>query len=155
VHGDGGNLTGAGAVSLLLLLADLERGDAQAGQGEGRLRCLGLDLAAEKLAADPLELLTDVQLCGVQVDELPGESEYLAFAQAQDQDQDKGGVQGLARMPGRLQEPFLPLYGIERIGQRPSDPLASRGPRADDRLDRLQQLHPVAPQAEICVSVLA
>ena len=75
-------LTGAGAVSVLLLLADLERSDAQARQGEGRFRCLGLDLAAEELAADPLELLTDVQLCGVQVDELPGESEYLAFAQA-------------------------------------------------------------------------
>ena len=73
-------LTGAGAVSVLLLLADLERGDAQARQGEGCFRRLGLDLAAAELAADPLELPTDVQLCGVQVDELPGESEYFAFS---------------------------------------------------------------------------
>jgi len=93
------------AVRILLFHANLERRHAQLGQWQWCLGCLGLDLAAEKLAADPLELLTDVQLCGVQVDELPGESEYLAFALAQDQDQDKGGVQGLARVPGRFQEP--------------------------------------------------
>jgi len=29
--------------------------------------------------ADPLELLTDIQLGGVQVDELPGEPENLAL----------------------------------------------------------------------------
>ena len=46
--------------------------------------------------ADPLELLADIQLGGVQVDEFPGEPEYLAFAQAQDQDQDEGGVECLA-----------------------------------------------------------
>jgi hypothetical protein len=45
-------LTGAGAVSVLLLLADLECGDAQARQGEGCFRCLGLDLAAEELLDD-------------------------------------------------------------------------------------------------------
>ena len=37
--------------------------------------------------ADQLELLADIQLGGVQVDEFPGEPEYLAFAQAQDQDE--------------------------------------------------------------------
>jgi len=55
--------------------------------------------------ADPLELLADIQLGGVQVDEFPGEPEYLAFAQAQDQDQDEGGVERLACVPGRFEEP--------------------------------------------------
>jgi len=55
--------------------------------------------------ADPLELLADIQLGGVQVDEFPGEPEYLAFAQAQDQDQDEGGVECLACAPGRFEEP--------------------------------------------------
>jgi hypothetical protein len=51
--------------------------------GEWCFGCLGLDRAAEELATDLLALLTDVKLCGIQVDELPGKSEYLAFAQAQ------------------------------------------------------------------------
>ena len=55
--------------------------------------------------ADPLEPLADIQLGGVQVDEFPGEPEYLAFAQAQDQDQDEGGVERLACVPGRFDEP--------------------------------------------------
>ena len=55
--------------------------------------------------ADPLEPLADIQLGGVQVDEFPGEPEYLAFAQAQDQDQDEGGVERLACVPGRFEEP--------------------------------------------------
>jgi hypothetical protein len=36
--------------------------------------------------ADPLGLLSDIQLGGTQVDEFPGEPTYLAFAQDQDQD---------------------------------------------------------------------
>ena len=42
--------------------------------------------------ADSLELLADVQLGGVQVDELPGKPEYLALTQTKDQDQDEGCI---------------------------------------------------------------
>jgi hypothetical protein len=48
------------AVSVLLLLAGLECGDAQVGQRQRCLRCLGLDLAADELAPDSLELLSDI-----------------------------------------------------------------------------------------------
>ncbi len=59
---------GAGTVGILLLSADLERGDAQVGQRQRCLGCLGLDLAADELVTDALELLADVQLSGVEVD---------------------------------------------------------------------------------------
>ena len=40
-----------------------------------------------------LNLLTDVQLGSVEVDQLPGEPENLALAQAQDQDEHERRVQ--------------------------------------------------------------
>ena len=45
------------------------------------------------MAADALELLADVQLTRVEVDQLPGEPEDFALAQAQDQNQNEGRVQ--------------------------------------------------------------
>ena len=77
--------SGPGAVGFLLVVAELERGHAQFRQRKRRLRRLGLDLATEQLVADPLDLLSDVQFGGVEVDQFPGETEYLALAQAQDQ----------------------------------------------------------------------
>ena len=62
-------------------MADLERGDAQSGERKGRFRGLGLDLTAEELAADPLELFADVQLGGVEVDQFPGKPEDFTLAQ--------------------------------------------------------------------------
>ena len=54
---------------------------------------------------DPLELLADVQLGSVEIDPIPGEPEYLALAQAQDDDENVSGVQRITVATGRLQEP--------------------------------------------------
>jgi hypothetical protein len=54
--------------------------------------------------ADPLDLLTDVELGGVEVDQFPGEPEDFALAQAQDQDQDGGGMQCFLVMRGGFEE---------------------------------------------------
>jgi hypothetical protein len=70
----------------LLLPAELERGDAQVGQGERGLGSFGLGLAAQELAANPLDLLTDIQLGGIEIDQLPGQPEQLPFAQPEDHD---------------------------------------------------------------------
>ena len=51
---------GALPVGVLLLPAELERGDAQVGEGKRGLGRLGLGLAAQELAADTLDLLADV-----------------------------------------------------------------------------------------------
>jgi hypothetical protein len=44
--------------------------------------------------ADALELLLHVQLNGVKIDLIPGQAEDFTSAQAEDEDQDEGGVQG-------------------------------------------------------------
>jgi hypothetical protein len=64
-----------------------------------------LTLTKHEPAADPLELLFDVQLGGVEVHVIPGQAEDFAFAQAENKDQDEGGVQGFGLMPGRFEEP--------------------------------------------------
>ena len=71
-------------VGVLLLPAELERGDAQVWEGERGFGCLGLGLAAQQLSADALKLLADVELGAVEVDELPGEAEQFPFAQPED-----------------------------------------------------------------------
>ena len=91
-------------VGVLLLLAELERRDAQVGEGQRGLGRFGLGLAAEELAADTLDLLADVELGAVEVDQLPGEAQEFALAQAEDQDQDVGGVQHVAVTAGRFEE---------------------------------------------------
>jgi hypothetical protein len=55
------------AVGVLLLPAELERGDTQAWEEERCFGCLGLGLAAQELAADALKLLTDVEFGAVEV----------------------------------------------------------------------------------------
>lgn len=42
--------------------------------------------------ADSLNLLTDVQLAGVDVGQVPGEAEDFSFTQTQHQNQDERGV---------------------------------------------------------------
>jgi hypothetical protein len=54
---------------------------------------------------DTLELFCHVQLGLVQIDLFPGQAEDFASAQAEDEDQDEGRVQGFARVPGRFEEP--------------------------------------------------
>ena len=49
-------VSGPVTVSILLLLADLECGHAQVGQWQRCLRGLGLDLAADELVTNALEL---------------------------------------------------------------------------------------------------
>ena len=44
-------------------------------------------------------------LGGVEIDPIPGEPEYLALAQAQDDDENVSGVQRITVVAGRLQEP--------------------------------------------------
>jgi len=67
-------------ISVLLLLADLKRSDAQIRQRQWCLGCLGLDLAADELVPDTLELFCHVQLGLVQVDLFPGQAENFASA---------------------------------------------------------------------------
>ena len=50
--------------------------------------------------ADSLNLLADVEFGGVQVDQLPGEPEYLALTQAQDQDEHECRVERFACRAG-------------------------------------------------------
>jgi len=50
--------------------------------------------------ADTLELLADVQLGGVEVDLVPGQAEDFTSAQAEDEDQDEGGVERFTGVPG-------------------------------------------------------
>ena len=95
---------GALAVGVLLLPAELERGDAQVRQGKRRLGCLGLGLPAQELAADALKLLTDVELSMIEVDQFPGEAEQFPFAQPEDQDQDVGRVQHVVVAAGRFKK---------------------------------------------------
>ena len=82
-------------VGVLLLLAEFQDGDAQIDERQGCLGGLGLDLAAMQLVADSLDLLSDIEIGGVEVDQIPGQAEDFALAQAHDEDQDEGGVEGL------------------------------------------------------------
>jgi hypothetical protein len=54
--------------------------------------------------ADALDLLAEVEFGLIQVDEFPGEPEYLALAQAQDQDEHERCVKRLTRGAGRYEE---------------------------------------------------
>ena len=78
------------AVGILLLLTDPECGRAQFGQRERCLRRLGLDLAADELASDALELFPHVQLAVFEVNLIPGQAEDFTSAQPKDEDQDEG-----------------------------------------------------------------
>lgn len=49
---------------------------------------------------DALELFADVQFGGIEVNLIPGQAENFALAQAEDEHQDEGRVQRLARVPG-------------------------------------------------------
>jgi hypothetical protein len=51
---------------------------------------------------DTLNLLADVQLGGVEIGLVPGKAEDFSLAQAEDEDQDEGGVERFAGMPGGL-----------------------------------------------------
>ena len=73
--------------------------------GSGALGGLGLDLAAMQLVADPLDLLSDIEIGSAKVDQIPGQAEDFALTQAHDEDQDEGGVQGLTGPAGVFREP--------------------------------------------------
>ena len=72
---------------------------------------------------DALELFTDVQFGAIEVNLIPGQAEDFALAQAEDEHQDEGRVQRLARVPGRLEEPA-------RVIDCPRLELATRSRRA-------------------------
>ena len=88
-----------------MLLADLECAHAQVGQRQRCLGRLGLDLTADELVTDALELFSDVQLGVIEVDLIPSQAEYFSPAQAEDEDQDESRVEGFTGMPGRFEEP--------------------------------------------------
>jgi hypothetical protein len=90
-------IPGTGPVSALPFLVKPERGDTQIGQRQGRLRGFCLDVPAEQLVTDSLDLLTDIEFRGPEVDQLPGKPEHLTLAQAQDQNQAKGGIERFSR----------------------------------------------------------
>jgi len=50
--------------------------------------------------ADALELFCHIQLGLVQVDLFPGQAENFTSAQAEDEDQDEGGIESFACVPG-------------------------------------------------------
>lgn len=56
---------------------------------------------------DPLELLANIELrlVVVEVYRVPSEAENLTPAEAEDEDQDEGGVKRLAGVLGRFEEP--------------------------------------------------
>lgn len=54
---------------------------------------LGLGVAVEQSSPDVLQLAADGQLARVEVDVVPGESQRLALAQTDDEDQGVGGVE--------------------------------------------------------------
>jgi hypothetical protein len=64
----------------------------------------------EQLAADPLQLLVDVNLGCVSADVGPGQPENFATPQAQDEDQDVCGVQRILGVAGGLKEPACFVY---------------------------------------------
>ena len=86
------------AISVLLLLTDLERSHTQIRQRERRFRGLGLNLPANELVTDTLKLLPHVQLGSVKVDSVPGQAEDFTPAQAEDEDQDVGRVERFTGM---------------------------------------------------------
>jgi hypothetical protein len=49
-------------------------------------------------------LLANVQFGGIEVDPIPGEPQYLTLAQAQHDDENVSGVQGITVVTSRLQE---------------------------------------------------
>jgi hypothetical protein len=125
------SLSGVGTVGVLLLPTDPECGDARSGQGKGCFRGLGLDLPADELMTDSLDLFSDIQFGGIQVHWLPGEPEYLTTAKAQDEDQNEGGVQRLSPygaaaaahgtpVIGRLRSPPYPAAAPASTTARPT-----------------------------------
>jgi hypothetical protein len=93
-----------GTVSLLLLPAEPECGDAEVRKGEWRVGGFGLGLAAQELVVNALYLLADVQLARAEIDQVPGEPEQFASAQAENEDQDVGRIQYVIVAAGGLQE---------------------------------------------------
>lgn len=59
----------------------------------------------QKFAADPLEPPANVEFGDVEVDSSPGQANYLALPETQDQDQDIGGIQRVLVSLGRLKKP--------------------------------------------------
>ena len=116
-------VSGTIIVGILLFPADVKSSHTQVRKRKGRLRGLCLDLAADELASHALELLADIQLGGIQVDLIPGKAKDFSPAQAEDENQDEGGVERLADMPGGIQEP-------SRVVNGPSLPLAALSRRA-------------------------
>ncbi|HLI37260.1 MAG TPA: hypothetical protein VKV80_07940 [Streptosporangiaceae bacterium] len=96
-------IPGAGAVGVLLLLAELERSDAQVRQRQRSLGGFGLDRAPDETPVDTLKLLSDIQLGGIEVDSIPGEPEHFALAQVQHEDEDVGRVEGVMVATSGLQ----------------------------------------------------
>jgi hypothetical protein len=133
-------IPGALPLGVLLFLAEFEGGDAQVlaefeggdAQVDERQRCLGglgLDLAAMQLVTDPLDLLTDIKVGGVEVDQIPGQTEDFTPAQPHNEDQDEGGIQGLTG-PARV---FQKPAGF--INAPPAPPAFARGRQLDHGSD--------------------
>ena len=114
----------AGGCSRLVALPapQFQGREADVGQGEGGVGCLGLGVALQELSAYALELAADGQLSGVEVDVLPCQSQRFALAEAGDEDQGVGGVERVVVCPRGLQE--LPCL-VARPGPTPT--AADRG----------------------------
>jgi hypothetical protein len=90
---------------LLVRPVPSERNHTDARQRQCGVGLLGLRLPVQQLPADPLELVAHPQLACVSVDVGPGESQDLALAESERENQDKGGVEKVVGVPRRLQEP--------------------------------------------------
>jgi hypothetical protein len=89
---------------------------------------VGFDLTKHEPAADPLELLFDVQLGGVEVHVIPGQAEDFAFAQAEN----KGSI-----LPHLMESHFvsLPHGGARRAPVRDARVASRREPAGHPGLE--------------------
>lgn len=88
-------------VAVLLGLAHSECSQGQLGQRQEVVRLLRLGLAVQDLLPGPLDLVTDVQPAGVEVDGLPREAQHLPSPQIQAEHQHPCGEEESWSPPGR------------------------------------------------------
>jgi len=82
-------------MSRILLSSHMRRKDRT--KLPGSIPSLGLDRREEQLAADPLQLLVNMDGSAVEIDVIPAQAEHLPAPQAVEDEQDKRGVQRVRR----------------------------------------------------------
>src|SRR6516164_1458024 len=114
------------AVEGLAFGLKLERLRGRVEQRQASFTSLGLDRREEQLAADPLQLLADMDRSAVEVDVIPAQAEHLPAPQAVEDEQDERRVQrvrpgGGEESAGLVSSPWadltaLPLRQLDQAG---------------------------------------